>query len=155
MKMIIIMIICQTVSSVIERTEGCIIQFSINFVFQVNIQLCTTSDFKMDNNEAINHCCLVPLTNCTSFEIIFTWRQINGQQKKRQGREKWKKQGGAKWKRKVEGVMAILSQQTIKVLPSPLKKAHTSQRPKWPELILVSSVWSMPRSIAAPPWTGC
>ena len=58
----------------------------------------------MDNNEAINHCCLVPLTNCTSFEIIFTCRQINGQQKKRQGREKWKKQGGAKWKRKVKGI---------------------------------------------------
>ena len=29
-------------------------------------------------------------------------------------------------------------------------KAHTSQRPKCPELILVSLAWSMPRSIAKP-----
>ena len=34
-------------------------------------------------------------------------------------------------------------------------KAHTSRRPKWSELILVSVAWSMPRSIATPPWTGC
>ena len=34
-------------------------------------------------------------------------------------------------------------------------KAHTSWRLKWSELILVSVAWSMPRSIATPPWTGC
>ena len=34
-------------------------------------------------------------------------------------------------------------------------KAHMSQRPKWPELICVSLVWSMPRSITTPPWMGC
>ena len=30
-------------------------------------------------------------------------------------------------------------------------KVHTSQRPKWPELIPVSLEWSKPRSIATPP----
>ena len=32
-----------------------------------------------------------------------------------------------------------------------VKKAHTSQRPKWPELILVCLAWSMPRIIATSP----
>ena len=32
---------------------------------------------------------------------------------------------------------------------------HMSQRSKRPELIPVSLTWSMPRSIAIPPWTGC
>ena len=35
-----------------------------------------------------------------------------------------------------------------------MAKAHTSERPKWPELISVSLAWSMPRNIATPPWTG-
>ena len=30
-------------------------------------------------------------------------------------------------------------------------KAHMIQRPTWPELILISLAWSMPRSIATPP----
>ena len=34
-------------------------------------------------------------------------------------------------------------------------KAHMSQRPKRPYLILVSLAWSMPRSIAPLPWMGC
>ena len=33
-------------------------------------------------------------------------------------------------------------------------KVHTSKRPKWTELIPVSLAWSMPRSIATPPWDG-
>ena len=36
-----------------------------------------------------------------------------------------------------------------------VKKVCMSQRPKWPELILVSLAWSMPRRIATPPWMGC
>ena len=32
-----------------------------------------------------------------------------------------------------------------------IKKVRMSQRPKWPELILVSLAWSMPRRIATPP----
>ena len=34
-------------------------------------------------------------------------------------------------------------------------KGHTSQRPKWSELVAVSVVWSMPRSIAISPLDGC
>ena len=100
------------------------------------------------------------LLSCSTNQLHLFWNKFyfrtnKWPTKKIQGKGKWKKQGGAKWKRKVKGVMAILNQQTIKVLPSPLKKVHTSQRPKWPELILVSSAWRMHRSIATPPWTWC
>ena len=44
---------------------------------------------------------------------------------------------------------------TCTLYPGKKVKEHMSQRPKWPKLIRVSLVWSMPRSIATPPWMGC